>query len=93
MPRANRSVLRDHVRPAPEHSKLDRLCEPLLAQFRKGTSKHFGWLRRVLARKTDQLECRWCSAQAATSDAAVDHPSTETVADSETGPDLGIATR
>ncbi|KAH8609405.1 hypothetical protein ERJ75_001206600 [Trypanosoma vivax] len=61
MPRTHRSVLFDHVRPAPKHTKLDRLGESLLAQFRTGTSKHFGWLHRVLTRKTDQLECRWCS--------------------------------
>ncbi|KAG8340463.1 hypothetical protein TRVL_08707 [Trypanosoma vivax] len=65
MPRTHRSVPLDHVRPAPKHSKLDRLGESLLAQFRTGTSKHFGWLRRVLTRKMDQLECRWCGTQRA----------------------------
>ncbi|KAH8610354.1 hypothetical protein ERJ75_001106900 [Trypanosoma vivax] len=93
MPRSHRSALLDRVWPAPKHTKVDRLGESLLAQFRKGTSKHFGWLHRVLARKTDQLECRWCSAQDATSDAAEEHPSPVTVADSEPAPDLGIATR
>ncbi|KAH8618270.1 hypothetical protein ERJ75_000293900 [Trypanosoma vivax] len=93
MPRTHRSALLDHVRPAPKHSKVDRLGELLLAQFRTGTSKHFGWLHRVLTRQTDQLECRWCSAQVAASGAAVEHPLAETVADSASAPDLGIATR
>ncbi|KAH8616770.1 hypothetical protein ERJ75_000446900 [Trypanosoma vivax] len=93
MPRTHRSALLDHVRPAPKHTKVDRLGESLLAQFRTGTSKHFGWLHRVLTRKTDQLECRWCSTQDATSDAAEECPSPVAVADSETAPDLGIATR
>ncbi|KAH8605395.1 hypothetical protein ERJ75_001586000 [Trypanosoma vivax] len=61
MPRRHRSALLDHVRLAGKLTKLDRLCESLLALFRTGTSKHFGWLRRVSARKTDQLECRWCT--------------------------------
>ncbi|KAH8616245.1 hypothetical protein ERJ75_000499000 [Trypanosoma vivax] len=91
MPRTHRSTLLDHVRPAPKHSKVDRLGESLLAQFRTDTSKHFGWLRRVLARKTDQLECRWCSVQDATSEAAEERP-LESVADSASAPDLGIAT-
>ncbi|KAH8617733.1 hypothetical protein ERJ75_000345100 [Trypanosoma vivax] len=77
MPRTHRGVLLDHVRPAPKHSKVDRLGESLLVQFRTGTSKHFGWLHRALARKTDQLECRWCSAQVCGSDAAEEHPSVE----------------
>ncbi|CCD20778.1 reverse transcriptase (RNA-dependent DNA polymerase), partial [Trypanosoma vivax Y486] len=93
MTRTHRSALLDHVRPAPKHSKVDRLGESLLAQFRTGTSKHFGWLHRVLTRKMDQLECRWCSAQDATRDAAEEHPSPVTVADSEAAPDFGIATR
>ncbi|CCD21030.1 hypothetical protein, conserved in T. vivax [Trypanosoma vivax Y486] len=93
MPRTHRSALLDHVRPAPKHTKGDHLGESLLARFRKATSKHFGWLHRMPARKTDQLECRWCSAQVATSDAAEEHPSSVTVADSETAPDLWIATR
>ncbi|KAG8341734.1 hypothetical protein TRVL_07437 [Trypanosoma vivax] len=93
MPRTHCSVLFDHVRPAPKHSKAGLLCESLLAQFRTGISKHFGWLHRVLTRKTDQLECRWCSAQVAESDAQEEHPSAETVADSASAPDLGIATR
>ncbi|KAG8343212.1 hypothetical protein TRVL_05958 [Trypanosoma vivax] len=92
MPRTHRSALLDHVRPAPKHSKVDRLGESLLAQFRTGTSKHFGWLHRVPARKTDQLECRWCSAQAAGRDAAEEHTLVETVADGARAPDLGIAT-
>ncbi|KAH8614798.1 hypothetical protein ERJ75_000649800 [Trypanosoma vivax] len=41
MPRTYRSVLLDHVWPATKNSKLDRLYESLLEQFRKGTSKHF----------------------------------------------------
>ncbi|KAG8340775.1 hypothetical protein TRVL_08396 [Trypanosoma vivax] len=93
MPRTHRSMLRDHVRPAPKHSKVDRLGESLLAQFRTGTSKHFGWLHRVLTRRMDQLECIWCSAKVAASDAAEEHPSPVTDADSGTAPDLGIATR
>ncbi|KAH8612741.1 hypothetical protein ERJ75_000854800 [Trypanosoma vivax] len=93
MPRTRRSVLLDHVRPAPKHSKPDRVREALLSQFRTGTSKHFGWLHGVLTRKADQLQCRWCSTQAAGSDAAEEHPLAETVADSATAPDLGIATR
>ncbi|CCD19852.1 retrotransposon hot spot protein, putative, partial [Trypanosoma vivax Y486] len=93
MPRTHRSVLLDHVWPALKHTKVDRLGESLLAQFRTGTSKHFGWLHRVLAHKTDQLECRWCSAQDATRDAAEERPLMETVADSASAPDLGIATR
>ncbi|CCD19321.1 reverse transcriptase (RNA-dependent DNA polymerase) [Trypanosoma vivax Y486] len=48
MTRAHRSTLLDRVRPQPKHSKVDRLGESLLAQFRTGTSKHFGWLHRVL---------------------------------------------
>ncbi|KAG8343646.1 hypothetical protein TRVL_05532 [Trypanosoma vivax] len=55
MTRTHRSALLDHVRPATKHSKLDRLCESLLAKFKTGTSKHFGWLHRVLTRKMDQL--------------------------------------
>ncbi|KAH8610393.1 hypothetical protein ERJ75_001104300 [Trypanosoma vivax] len=74
MTRTHRSALLDHVRPAPKHTKVDRLGESLLAQFRTSTSKHFGWLHRVLTRKMDQLECRWCSAQDAASDAAEEHP-------------------
>ncbi|KAH8606770.1 hypothetical protein ERJ75_001480600 [Trypanosoma vivax] len=62
-PRTHRSALLDRVRPAPKRTKLDRLCETLLAQFRSGTSKHFGLPHRVLARKTDRFECRWCGAQ------------------------------
>ncbi|KAG8342843.1 hypothetical protein TRVL_06328 [Trypanosoma vivax] len=65
----------------------------LLAQFRTCTSKHFGWLHRVLTRQTDQVDSRWCSTQAATSEAKEEHPLREKVADSETAPDLGIATR
>ncbi|KAH8606858.1 hypothetical protein ERJ75_001470800 [Trypanosoma vivax] len=93
MPRTHRSVLLDRVRPAPKHTKVARLGESLLAQFRTGTSKHFGWLHRVLTRQTDQLECRWCSVQAATSEVAEEYPSPVTVADSASAPDLGIATR
>ncbi|KAH8616321.1 hypothetical protein ERJ75_000497900 [Trypanosoma vivax] len=58
MPRTHRSALLDHVRPGLKHTKVDRLGESLLAQFRTDTSKHFGWLHRVLTRQTDQLECR-----------------------------------
>ncbi|KAG8340899.1 hypothetical protein TRVL_08274 [Trypanosoma vivax] len=61
MPRTHRSELLDHVRPAPKHTKVDRMGGSLLAQFGKGASKRFGWLHRVLTRQTDQLECRWCS--------------------------------
>ncbi|KAH8619226.1 putative Zinc finger C2H2 type [Trypanosoma vivax] len=93
MPRTHRSALLGHVRPAPKHTKLDRLGESLLAQFGTATSKHFGWLHRVLTRKTDRLECRWCSAKDAGSDAEEEHPSAESVADSARAPDLGIATR
>ncbi|KAG8344806.1 reverse transcriptase (RNA-dependent DNA polymerase) [Trypanosoma vivax] len=93
MPRTHRSVLLDHVQPAPKHTKADRLGESLLAQFRTGTSEHCGWLHRVLTRKADQLQCRWCSAQDAASDAAVEHPLVETVADSASAPDHGIVTR
>ncbi|KAH8612922.1 hypothetical protein ERJ75_000840000 [Trypanosoma vivax] len=92
MSRTHRSALLDHVRSAPKHSKVDRMGASLLAQFRTGTSRHFGWLHRVLARKTDQLRCRWWSAQDAGSDAAEEHPSRVTVADSANAPDLGIAT-
>ncbi|KAH8613198.1 hypothetical protein ERJ75_000812700 [Trypanosoma vivax] len=49
MTRAHRSTLLDRVRSQPKHSKVDRLGESLLAQFRTGTSKHFGWLHRALA--------------------------------------------
>ncbi|KAG8339488.1 hypothetical protein TRVL_09685 [Trypanosoma vivax] len=93
MPPTHRSALLDRVRPAPKHSKVDRLGESLLAQFRTSTPKHFGWLHGVLARQTDQMECRWCSAQDATSDAAEERPLAETVADTASAPDLGIATR
>ncbi|KAG8343663.1 hypothetical protein TRVL_05515 [Trypanosoma vivax] len=93
MPRTHRSVLLDHVRPAPKHSKLDRLGESVLAQFGTDTSKHFGWLHSVLTRKTGRLECRWCSAQVAVSDAEEERPLVETEADSASAPDLGIATR
>ncbi|KAH8614915.1 hypothetical protein ERJ75_000639500 [Trypanosoma vivax] len=92
MPRTNRSELFDRVRQAPKHTKLDRLCESLLAQLGAGTSKHFGWLRKVPARRTDQLKCRWCGAQAAGSDAAQERPSAETVADSASARGVGIAT-
>ncbi|KAH8616337.1 hypothetical protein ERJ75_000488100 [Trypanosoma vivax] len=93
MPRTHRSALLGHVRPAPKHTKLDRLGESLLGQFGKGTSKHLGWLHRVLTRKTDRLECRWCSTQDTGSDAEGEQPSAEQVADSASAPDLGIATR
>ncbi|KAH8607727.1 putative Reverse transcriptase (RNA dependent DNA polymerase) [Trypanosoma vivax] len=92
-PRTHCRVLLDRVRPAPKHSKVDRLGESLLAQFRTGGSEHFGWLHRVLAHKTDQLERSWCSAQVVASDAGEEHPLAETVADSASAPDLGIATR
>ncbi|KAH8619834.1 hypothetical protein ERJ75_000123200 [Trypanosoma vivax] len=93
VPRTHHSVLLDRVRPAPKHSKLDRLGESLLAQFGTGASKHFGCLHRVLTRKTDRLECRWCSTQDAGSDAAEEHPSVRSVAVSASAPDLGVATR
>ncbi|KAH8616345.1 hypothetical protein ERJ75_000490700 [Trypanosoma vivax] len=91
MPRTHHSALLDHVRPAAKRTKLHRLCESLLAQFGTYTSKHFGWLRRVLTRKTDQLECRWRGTQGLRSDAAEAQPSVETVADSANAVDLGIA--
>ncbi|KAH8610590.1 hypothetical protein ERJ75_001086000 [Trypanosoma vivax] len=91
-PRTHRSALLDRVRPAPKHTMLDRLGESLLAQFGSGASKHFGLPHRVLARKTDRFECRWCSAQAAGSDAAGEHPSADSAADNACAPDLGIAT-
>ncbi|KAH8609726.1 hypothetical protein ERJ75_001176900 [Trypanosoma vivax] len=93
MPRTHRSVPLDHVRQATKWSKVDRLGESFLAKFRAGTSKHFGWLHRLLTRQTDQLECRKCSAQAATSEVAEKYPSPGTVADSETAPNLGITGR
>ncbi|KAH8619890.1 hypothetical protein ERJ75_000127200 [Trypanosoma vivax] len=93
MPRTHPSALIDRVRPAPKHTKVDRLGESLLAQFRTSTAKHFGWLHRVLARKMGQLECRWCSAQDERSEAAEERLLREKVADSATAPDLGIATR
>ncbi|KAH8617556.1 hypothetical protein ERJ75_000367900 [Trypanosoma vivax] len=93
MPRMHRSALLDHGRPAPKHSKVDRLGELLLAQFRKGSSKHFGLLHRVLTSKTDQLECRWCSLQVAVSDAEEERPLAETMADTASAPDPGITTR
>ncbi|KAH8606221.1 putative Reverse transcriptase (RNA dependent DNA polymerase) [Trypanosoma vivax] len=73
-PRTHRSVLLNRVRPAPKHSKVDRIGEPLLAQFGTSTAKHFGWSRRVLTPKMGQMERRWCSAQVATSDAAKEQP-------------------
>ncbi|CCD15357.1 unnamed protein product [Trypanosoma congolense IL3000] len=93
MLRTHRSVLLDHVRPAPKHTKLDRLGESLLAQFRTGTSKHFGWLHRVLTRKTDRLECRWCRAKDIGGDAVEGHTLAKPAVDSANAPDLGIATR
>ncbi|CCD19175.1 hypothetical protein, conserved in T.vivax [Trypanosoma vivax Y486] len=92
MTRTHCRVLLDRVQLAPKHAKADRLCESLPAQFRTGTSKHFGRPHGALARKTDRLERKWCNTQAAASDAAEEHLSAETVADSETAPDLGIAT-
>ncbi|KAG8344379.1 hypothetical protein TRVL_04803 [Trypanosoma vivax] len=92
MPRTHRSALLDRVWPAPKHAKVDRLGESLLTQFGTGTSKHFGWLRRVLARKADKLGRRWCGAQVAADDAEEEHPSVESVADSASALDLGIAT-
>ncbi|CCD13168.1 unnamed protein product, partial [Trypanosoma congolense IL3000] len=93
MLRTHRSVLLDHVRPAPKHIKPGRLGESLLAQFRTGTSKHFGWLHRVLTRKTDRLECRSCRVQDIGGAAAEDHPLAKPAVDSANAPDLGIATR
>ncbi|CCD21781.1 hypothetical protein, conserved in T. vivax, (fragment), partial [Trypanosoma vivax Y486] len=91
-PRTHCSALLDRVRPAPKHTKLDRLCETLLAQFRSGTSKHFGLPHRVLARKTDRFECRWCGAQGTGSDAEEERPLAESAADNACAPDLGMAT-
>ncbi|KAG8340266.1 hypothetical protein TRVL_08906 [Trypanosoma vivax] len=93
MPRTHRSVILDRVRPAPKHSKLGRLGESLLAQFVTSTSKHFGWLHRVLARKMDRLECRRYRMQAAGGYTAEERPSVESAADSANAPNLGIATR
>ncbi|KAG8340487.1 reverse transcriptase (RNA-dependent DNA polymerase) [Trypanosoma vivax] len=93
VPRTHRSALLDHVRPAPKHIKPDRLGESLLAQFRTGTSKRFGWLHRVPARKTDQLECRWCSTEDAGNDTEEEHPFMESIADSANALGVGIATR
>ncbi|CCD16172.1 hypothetical protein, unlikely [Trypanosoma congolense IL3000] len=47
MPNTHRSVLLNHIRPAPRN-KLGRLSETLLVQFGAGTSKYFGWHHRVL---------------------------------------------
>ncbi|KAH8606577.1 hypothetical protein ERJ75_001501000 [Trypanosoma vivax] len=91
-PRTHRSALLDRVRPAPKRTKLDRLGETLLAQFRSGTSKHFGLPHRVLARKTDRFECRWCGAQGTGSDAEEERPLAESAADNACAPDLGMAT-
>ncbi|CCD15256.1 unnamed protein product [Trypanosoma congolense IL3000] len=93
MLRTHRSVLLDHFRPAPKHTKLDRLGESFLAQFKEGTSKHFGWLHRVLTRKTDRLECRSCRVQDIGGAAAEDHPLAKPAVDSANAPDFGIATR
>ncbi|CCD19110.1 hypothetical protein, conserved [Trypanosoma vivax Y486] len=93
MPHTHRSVLVDHVRPAQKHTKLDRLGESLLALFRTGATKHFGWLHRVLTRKADRLERKWCSGRDAGSDAAQEHPVGESAGDSANTPGVGIATR
>ncbi|CCD20417.1 hypothetical protein ERJ75_000232400 [Trypanosoma vivax] len=92
MPRTHRSALLDHVRPAPKHTKLDLLGELLLAQFGTGTSKHFGWLHRVPARKTDRHECSARGSQNTGSDVEEEHPLAETVAESASAPELGVAT-
>ncbi|RHW73178.1 hypothetical protein DPX39_040087600 [Trypanosoma brucei equiperdum] len=93
MPHTHRRALLDHVRTPPTPTKLDHLGDSLLAQFRTGTSKHLGWLRRVLTRKTDQLRCRWCCAQEPVSGAAEECYAPESTADSTNALDLGIATR
>ncbi|CCD15757.1 unnamed protein product [Trypanosoma congolense IL3000] len=93
MLRTHRRVLLDHVRPAPKHTKLDRLGESLLAQFRAGTSKPFGWLHRVLTRKTDRLECRWCTAKDIGGDAVEGHTLAKSAVDSANAQEFGIATR
>ncbi|CCD11910.1 unnamed protein product [Trypanosoma congolense IL3000] len=93
MLRTHRRVLLDHVRPAPKHTKLDRLGESLWVQFRTGTSKHFGWLHRVLTRKTDRLECRWCGAQNIGGDAVEGHTLAKSAVDSANAPNFGMATR
>ncbi|KAH8608590.1 hypothetical protein ERJ75_001292300 [Trypanosoma vivax] len=87
--RTHRSALLDHVRPAPKRTMLDRLGESLLAQFRTGTSKHFGLLRRVLARKTDRFECRWSGAQGAGSDAEEERPQQSRQRTTRAHPTLG----
>ncbi|CCD12268.1 unnamed protein product [Trypanosoma congolense IL3000] len=93
MPLTHRRVLLDHVRPAPKHTKLDLPGESLLAQFRTGTSKPFGWLHRVLTRKTDRLECRWCRAQGIGGDAVEEQTLAESAVDCANVQEFGRATR
>ncbi|CCD15754.1 unnamed protein product [Trypanosoma congolense IL3000] len=93
MLRTHRRVLLDHIRPAPKHTKLDRLGESLLAQLRTGTSKHFGWLHRVLTRKTDRLECRWCKVKDNGGNAVERHTLAKSAVDSVNVQEFGIATR
>eukprot|EP00796_Vickermania_ingenoplastis_P012730 gene12730-8679_t len=63
-----RSTLLQHIHPAPKRLGFDRNGQSLLAQFFTGTSRHFGWLQRVLTRSTRQLHCRWCHPTAASDD-------------------------
>lgn len=60
-PHTFRSALEDHLRPAPKDSALNRVGESVMAQFRTGTSKHFGWLHRTLPSSVDLQQCRWCT--------------------------------
>ncbi|KAG8339787.1 hypothetical protein ERJ75_000516400 [Trypanosoma vivax] len=93
MTRTHCTVLLDHVRPAAKHSKVDRLGDSLLAQLITCISKQFGWLHRMLARKTDQLECRGCVMLGDGRDAIEEHPLAESVADSASAPTSSIATK
>nr|CAJ16969.1 hypothetical protein Tb10.v4.0258 [Trypanosoma brucei brucei TREU927] len=60
-PNTHRSTLLNHIKPTRKKKELEREGESLLAQFRTWTSKHFGWLHRVITRKVEELECRWCT--------------------------------
>ncbi|CCD12264.1 unnamed protein product [Trypanosoma congolense IL3000] len=93
MPLTHRRVLLDHIRPALKHTKPGRLCESLLAQLRTGTSKHFGWLHRVLTRKTDRLENRWCRAKDIGGDAVEEQTLAESAVDCANVQNFVIATR
>ncbi|KAH8619448.1 hypothetical protein ERJ75_000158800 [Trypanosoma vivax] len=47
-----------------EEGRMPRTHRSALLDHVRPAPKHFGWLHRVLTRKTGRLECRWCSAQA-----------------------------